>query len=231
MEREYVILYIGCNEDKYPIRIDLDTKVMDNWSESKIMEKLNIDPKTVSQVLVGPKTVFEHYIQPFFTGDKNRVINQSPSDVRLYTFGCFHNHEIWRGGLRSFKLWSFDYFMSVNGNRYCDNDRQCRDNEMCLCPSGNQHPSHCPKTKRRCMHSSYFTTEGPIRINDTDFVDQICFQNELKTNDSKINFGLIQGAARKCIRNKPIEGFSQINQMGIVLIIIVCIIFIMCFRT
>lgn len=233
MEKEYIILYRGCGTQQNPLKLTLGTKNTDSWDENRI-KALTLTPQEITSVIVGPRTVFEFYESGNFVGHKYRVINASDDKIRTYRFGCFEDHEIWRGSVKSFIIWTYDHYDAVHGIQYCDSDTQCKPYELCMCKDGQTHPSWCPKTKRRCVHGAYFFHEAPVNLDGVDRVDQECLMNEFDKAENTTSSYALNNAARKCakdkinnIESKGIEGFSYYaNNDAWVATICICISFI-----
>jgi len=243
MELEYIILYNGCDSQKIPHRISLETKIIDYWAENKINAN-QISTEDISEVTVGPRTVFEYYESPHFTGQKNRVINASKDKIKQLNVGCLEDHFVFKGKVRSFIIWSYDYYMSLYGTRYCNDDSECQDREMCLCQFGQADPMWCRHTKKRCMASDKFLNEAPVPIRDNDYVDCNGLLKDLSTCKNAILFGELRKLSIKNMKRDPeefdgsigtyyegFEGFQgvseeQSNYMIITLIMIVILMFV-----
>lgn len=234
MEKEYIIIYKDCYSKDEGTKISLGTKAIDYWPESKI-ESMQSEPVHITAIAVGPKTVLEFYNYPNFVGQKYSVINNADTGVRLYKFGCVEDHHLWRGHLRSFIIYTWDYYNSIHGIKYCDSDNDCKNYEKCLCPKGQEHPSWCQKGKRRCMNKGYFTYEFPVRVHDNDVLDTKCVNEQLLKvgGRSNISDALYNDLIRRCVpeKLKQIEGFSYYGQhdawFATIMILIVFILFFM----
>lgn len=205
MEIEYIIIYKGCDEKKTPFKIDLETKIIDYWPENRI-KSMTFGPENINLVLVGPRTIFEYYESPHFTGQKNRVINASSDKIKLLRVGCLEDHSVFRGKIRSFIIWSYDYYESVYGIRYCKDNSDCRSTEFCMCKNGETNPGWCPVSKQRCMAKGYFYHDGPVPVFDRDLINNKNLAEELIKKNEIIKFGDIREAASKELIDK-VEGF------------------------
>lgn len=224
MELEYIILYIDSNNGQKQTRkeIALKTKILDYWTEDRI--KLDqVDPAMINSVVVGPRTVFQMFENPDFTGNEYKVTNSSNNKTMIYRFTSPQNKKLWRSTMRSFIVWTYDYWKSINCIRYCETDNQCGKNEMCLCKNGQSHPSWCPVGKRRCMHQWHFMHESPIPIEKLDQMDVKCIEKELQKakvgNSSQLSRALLIDLSRRCAKEKldiiegpVIAGTSQCNE-------------------
>lgn len=227
---EYIILSYGNCKIK-PMTISLDTKKIDEWNLEKI-KSYQIDPDTISSIVVGPRTVFEFFYGPSFTGQSYKVINDSKDKVRVYKFfDCPKNPNKWTVSLNSFKIWTFDYYDSIFGIRYCDSDKNCDENELCMCDTGKVNPLWCPISKRRCMNEKYLYDYSPIPINDEDMVKTNCLTTQL--NSENISFEELKNKFRPCMKNKlkTIENFSdklypKVDELYAYIIFIITITFI-----
>ena len=214
MQIEYIVLYQGCGRDRFPVKtINLNTQMISYWSYNKLRAD-QVIPEKISEVIVGPKTVFEFFTSPAFSGQKYRVINSSSDKIKIYRFGCFEDHHLWRGNLGSFIIWTYDYWDSIHGTQYCNSDMDCKEYEKCLCKAGQSHPSWCPKTGRRCMSNYYFTYEYPVELDKLDKVYNDCLTEQLRRasgNNQAMSKALLDDLARRCAKEKLeiIEGFDD----------------------
>ncbi len=206
MEVEYIIInYENCNKTH---KIPLNTNNIDNWDERKIKSML-IDPATISSIIVGPKTVLEFFAGPNFDMQSYKVINDSKDKTKSYTFyECPKDNTKWSVSLNSFKIWTFDYYDSIYGIRYCDSNQTCDENELCMCQTGKTNELWCPISKKRCMNAKYFYDSSEIPINNEDTIKTQCLKDQLNT--SNLNFADLQTAFRPCMTDKikTIENFS-----------------------
>ena len=234
MQIEYIVLYQGCGNKRTAVKtINLNTKMIDYWSSNRLRAD-QVWPEKISEVIIGPKTVFEFFTSPAFSGQKYRVINSTKDDLKIYRFGCFEDHHLWRGNLGSFIVWTYDYWNDIHGTKYCNSDNDCKEYEMCLCKSGKSHPSWCPKSGRRCMSNYYFWHESPIPLDRLDRVYNQCFNDELRRasgNNQSMSKALLDDLARRCAIDKleNIEGFcggqhNYNNWLLFLLIIIVLVV-------
>jgi hypothetical protein len=226
---EYIVInYDNCNKTH---KISLETKNTDEWDETKIKSML-IKPETISSIIVGPKTVVEIFAGPNLDTQSYKIINDSKDQTKSYKFfDCPKDNNKWFVSLKSFKIWTYDYYDSIYGIRYCDSDKMCDENELCMCPSGKTDPLWCPQSKKRCMNEKYYYDPSGIPINNEDTINTQCLKNQL--NDDKINFADLQTKFRPCMTDKlkVIENFSTNSNYGsiinIVIYILIAIIIIM----
>ena len=236
-QQEYITLVFGCGNNKVEHRIDLHTKKIDKWNQNRV-KALSFKTKEVSAVIVGPKTVFEFYMEDNYQNQRGRVINNTSDKKRVYTFGCFNDNEIWRGSLGSFIIYTYDFFNSLYGTRYCQNDRECKINERCLCKGiGASHPSWCPSSGRRCRAKGYFSFEFPVSANQyKDQIDIKCFNEQMKKLESTgldnndVSSALLNDIKRRCAKEKlaTIEPFGSIPVTSgtlFIIFLIICILF------
>jgi len=206
MELEYIILYINSDNGKQiEKKIALNLKILDYWTEDRLMKNL-IDPAKISHVVVGPRTVFQMFESPNFTGNQFKVTNINRDKTMIYRFTDPLDKQLWRSTMKSFIVWTYDYWKSINCIRYCESDNQCGKNEMCLCKNGQSHPSWCPVSKRRCKHAWHFVHESPIPIKRLDQMNIACVEKELhkaKVGDStELSRSLLIDLARRCAKDK-----------------------------
>lgn len=234
---EYITLIFGCGKEKVEHRIDMHTKDIDKWNVNRI-KALGFKNNELSAVIVGPQTVFEFYKEDNFENQQGRVINNTTDKKRMYNFGCFkENPEIWRGFPGSFIIYTYSKFDNLFGTRYCSNDRECKVNEMCMCPNGQTHPSWCPGSKKRCRHQGYFWYELPIKLQNKDMIDMQCFNDQLKQIDTlgidrrQLSDAVINDLKRRCAKEKlaTIEPFgpTSVPVLSGTLFIILMIIFVL----
>jgi hypothetical protein len=234
--QEYVTLIFGCGKEKVEHVIDLHTTKIDKWNQNRV-KALGFKMMEVSAVVVGPRTVFEFYQEDNFQNQKGRVINNTSDKKRVYRFGCKkQDHEIWRGSLNSFIIYTWNFFDSIYGTRFCSNDRDCKVNEMCLCPTGASHPANCYKSGRRCRSKGYFWYESPPILLRDDQIDMSCFNEQMKKLEStgldnnNISNALLEDISRRCAKEKleTIEPFSSVPVTSgtiFIIIMIICILF------
>lgn len=227
MSKEYIILQRDCKKET-PITLNLN-KETDEWDLLR-MKAAQIDPSSVSAVHIGPKTVFEYYEALDFSSKPFRVVNDS-DQVKVQPFGCY-TLDTWRGTFKSFVIMTLDYYNKTYGIRYCDSNTQCRTNEYCLCPNGQEHPSWCPQSKRRCMNWNKFTFESPIPILDTDDVYVKCLEEQMKlyANNNKVKYDIVKEFSRKCATDKlkTIEQFTASYSLNNMIIGILFFLLIIC---
>ncbi len=198
MDIEYAILYTKCDNDpSNQYQIKLVTQSAEQWSEGKI-KTIPMDPNKIILVLVGPRTVMEYYSGPNFTGTKTTIANPSNTKDIVKKLNCTSLKKYY-GSLRSFILMTYDYYDRQFKTAYCRSDRDCKQFELCMCPDGKTHPSHCPLAKRRCMSNYYFATEGPIQMRPNDQVEPNCLGEELANyKQNQISYDLLNWTGTKC---------------------------------
>jgi hypothetical protein len=229
MQKEYIILERAC-KNLSPFTVTLTTQSQDNWDLNRIQAS-QIDPADVSKVSVGPETVFIYYETPTFEGATGEVINNTPDTIQYHDFGC-ETATTWKGTFKSFIVMTYDNYNKVYGIKYCNDKSECGTGQYCLCPKGQEHPSWCPQSKRRCMNWAYFTHESPIPIISTDEIYIQCLEDQMKqfAKGTKIKYDVLKEFDLKCALDKrrTIEGFSfqqNTNFDHIVLFVIILILF------
>lgn len=209
MDVEYIIITYGnCNNAIQPKKIALNTNNIDEWDLKKI-KSYQIDPTSISSITVGPRTVLQFFYGDSFTGQSHTVINEKKDEVRVYTFfDCPKTGNKWAVSLNSFKIWTFDHYDSIYGTRFCDSDKNCDANELCMCDTGKVNPLWCPQSKKRCMNEKYYYDKSEIPINDEDIIKTNCLVNQLTMEN--ISFDELKRKFRPCMVNKlkTIEKFS-----------------------
>lgn len=201
---EYIIInYDNCNKS---LKISLDTKFEDEWTNEKIQSYL-IQPDTISSIIIGPQTVLEMY-NNLETGSY-KVINDSTDQTKTYKFfNCPKTDDEWSAHLYAFKIWSYDYYNKKYIAKLCDSNSDCESDELCMCPSGKTNALWCPQSKRRCMNEKYYFDSSEIPINDEDKIKTKCLRDKLNTEH--INFKELKHKFRPCMLDKlkVIENFD-----------------------
>lgn len=191
-------LYLGCDQDRYHIDINLNTYGVDSWDNYRI-SKLTITPKSITAVQLGPRTVVDLYRGDMFIGNKRTVENPSYSDTKYLEIGCVQDDPFWLGAVRSFKIWDYDYWDRLNGTRYCNSDSECYENEYCLCRNGCQDPAWCKKSKRRCLPVSRYLQCRKPSVAPLTPVKKSCLQDQLAYNlNSFVPFKEIKDMSNNC---------------------------------
>ena len=235
-EKGAIRLFLGCccTRHKVDFKLRLD-KVVD-YDEIGL-NGMEIDTGFISGVSVGPRTTVELYSGPNLDGERTLVQNSSNTTQQMLDLGCSKNNDIWKGGIRSFRIWSYEYYQKMNGIRYCSSNNQCSSAEYCLCPTGQIQPEWCPKEKQRCLPISRYIQSGPPELTDYDAIHKQCINNKIanmKTNS--INLNDIKNIANQCAydNKKYIEGFNSYNMMDntitcvILIIIVLLLIYLFC---
>lgn len=214
MEIEYIIIFQNCGKSQTKHAMRMFNNI-EYWDESKL-KRDGINPKNISEILVGPKTVLEIFSDKEFNGDYHKIINDKENEGITYKVGCPDDPK-WKPSIGSLIIWTYENYDKTHGVPYCQTDRDCKWNEMCLCRKGQSHPSWCPKEKRRCMNRMYFTYEFPITLNENDQIDLDCYQKELTkmgpVSDSSISEALDRDLQRRCAKEKiqELEHFDVMN--------------------
>lgn len=227
MKIEYIIIYENCGKDKKSHVIKPNSNI-EYWDEAKIRRE-GVMLSHVSEILVGPKTVLEIFSDSYFNGNTHKIINDNLDQGKVYTIGC-PTDKNWKPQLGSFIMWTYDHYTSVHGIPFCENDKDCKNTEMCLCKHGQSHPSWCPNSKRRCLNKGYFTYEMPLNLNDDDEIDMECYNKEFSkvrlVSDGTFSKALNNDISRRCAKDKistidQIEHFQTNNDL--ILIVLVCL--------
>ncbi len=206
---EYIIInYENCNKT---YKIELNTNNIDNWNEDKLKSML-IDPISIASIIVGPKTVLEFFAGPNFDLQSYKVINDSKDQTKSYIFyNCPKDNTKVSVSLSSLKIWTYDYYNSIYGTRYCDSNQMCDENELCMCQTGKTNELWCPISKKRCMNAKYFYDSSEIPINNEDTIKTQCLKDQLNTPN--LNFEDLKTTFRPCMidKLKTIENFSELT--------------------
>lgn len=194
---EYITLYRECEYKFDPFKLKL-TSDIDYWDKARI-QTISEYPQHFSKVIIGPSTVFEHYDTDTFDNLKNRIINNTNTEM-IYHIGC-RGENGWMGYPNSFIVMTLDYYNQLHGIKYCVSDSQCGANEKCLCADGKEHPSWCPVTGRRCLNKGYFVHEAPIPVLPNDNVNVQCVAEKLN-GDTQVTDDVIKQYEIQCAFEK-----------------------------
>jgi len=215
MSKGTVRLYLGCDDDRFYEDVKLIYYSVDDYPEYVIKTKLDIDPKDISAVEVGPRTILELFKDGDLYGEKKVIKNTSYSDKKHVELGCFKD-EIWAGNYRSFRIWTHEYWDSLYGIRHCKKDDECYSTEYCLCPNGYLRGEYC-NGEKICSPKSHFLQSRPLEVRDADLVNIPCL-NDLFSKDKNgfINFRDIRNMSKKCLNKKNVvyEVFDPLNPFG-----------------
>lgn len=216
MITKVVDLYLGCSNDRPTRRIEYNDERIDYWDEKRL-HKIGLKTDNISGFKVGPKTVTQIYSDPFFYSLRKTLVNDKKDDELKWDVGCFIDHGVWNGIIRSFKIWDYDYYMSIHGTRYCESDKDCRNYEKCLCRGGQKNPDWCPESKRRCMHKSQFLHDAERKARDSDLVNLECLKKEINDNIKEYGnkyeiFNNIKNMVKKCSGpDKDPSGYQDLS--------------------
>ncbi len=194
MDKVSIRLYLGCGLLRHSVDVQVNAFYVEDFYESRLLTS-GITPTQISGFLVGPRTVVEFYSDGVLYEKDGIVINKSYCHNKFHDLGCTLD-ENWKGYLRSFRIWNYDYYKKVHTVRYCRSDKECKSDEYCLCPNGYQQPAWCPIQKRRCMHKSKYLQSNYPRVDKYDLVDVDCLSHKLK--NKFLPFNEIAEASAKC---------------------------------
>ena len=154
MERGTFTLLMGCGKTRTTLTMKISDNKVDLWHENRI-KNMTIEPENITGVIVGPGLVVELFSDSHFSHLATTLENNTNPKGHKYEIGCYDDHPIWRGLIRSFKVWDYDEY-HANGRlvKYCDGDDECAENEMCLCKGGERLKEWCPKDKKRCLNKN-----------------------------------------------------------------------------
>lgn len=217
MDLQYInITFNNCKSTK---RVVLNTNNLDEWPLDKIKSYL-IDPTTISTIDVGPSTVLVFFENGDFTGKSHTVINDTKDKKTTYTFfPCPKDNNKWYVSLNSFRIYAYDYYNSIFGIRYCENNNECGNNEYCMCENGQTNGLWCMKSKKRCMNKNFWMGNYGLPINNEDTITTSCMATQLG-NGGDISFEELKNKFMPCMTDKinRIEGFS--GDMSVIQILI-----------
>jgi len=210
-DKREIRVYLGCGSNQHSIDIKLVGFKVQGYNEQDI-KLMKIDPKYISTIEIGPRTVLEMFDGPHLHGKKRMIINSSFSNVRKYDIGCFEDHNIWQGNIRSFRIWSYPHYYKIHNTKFCNADSDCRWDHYCLCPNGYKQPDWCPTKKRMCIHMSKYLQSKRPEIYPGDLIDINCLNKNI-ANKPYVGFNDIKNYATLCMtkrNNILVEGFTGV---------------------
>lgn len=185
MDKHTVRLYFGCGNERNFMTLSLENdEEVGRWTEYDL-NRLTLKTDLITGIRVGPKTVVEVYSDPYLYTLRRKIINDSETRSKHLELGCFEDHSVWAGIIRSLRMVSYEYYKRSSGTRYCESDDQCRDNEYCLCKGGQKDKSWCPSSKRRCMHKSNLSHDRKRTIELSDLIDLNCMNSKFANYKAK----------------------------------------------
>ena len=198
MEAAAIRIHIGCDEVRNFFTIKMKSDKVDFWNEYLLLRQ-TIDPENITGITVGPRTVLQVFSDPYFYRLRRTIKNPSYKQSVHINIGCFKEQQIWRGIVRSFKIWNYHYYDSLFGMRFCQKDSDCYNTEYCLCPGGQRKGEWCPITKKRCLHKSKYLHNKDKEIYPDDLVDMNCLMYHVKQyNKPYVNFRDVKRFCEKC---------------------------------
>jgi hypothetical protein len=209
VDKRTITLHLGCGRRRYKFTIPLKSEYYDEWYEQRL-KQWNIEPKDISAVEIGPRTVVELYSSAFFEGDRRIIKNPSFSEYNKYEIGCLEDHQIWHGNIRSFRLWDFDFYQKINSMQACTDNSECKENEYCLCPNGYARGEWCPKTGKFCFPVSRYLQSKHKNINGGDIVNLDCLSNKLGTKRYG-EFSKIKRDSESCYGPGMVESMCSVG--------------------
>ena len=213
LDKNMVTFYFGCNKNRNNLTIKMKTKTYEDYNEFDL-HKLTLKTDLITGIKVGPKTIVQIFSDPYHYRLRDRFINETDDKTKQWEAGCFQDHGLWTGIIRSFRIWDYDYYDSVHGLRYCDADNECRDYELCLCPGGQKKAEWCPVRKRRCLHKGNLLHNKERILNVDDLVNMDCLCKEMmkykkKYNNNITSFRNIKHMAETCSTNDKIDMYQK----------------------
>lgn len=196
VDKRTITLYLGCGRRRHRITIPLKSNYYDEWYEQRL-KYWNIEPKDISAVEIGPRTVVELFSSAFFDTDRRIVKNPSFNQVNKYEIGCLEDHHLWTGYVRSFRLWDYDHYEKIHSLQACSHHSDCLDNEYCLCPNGYARKEWCTGTGRFCFPKSRYLQSKPKNIVPGDLVNLDCLSNKLGSK-KYADYSTIKRESEKC---------------------------------
>jgi hypothetical protein len=210
VDKRTIILYLGCGRRRHQIQIPLNSEYYDEWYEQRL-RNWNVEPRDISEIEVGPRTVLELFSSAFMYGDRRVVKNPSFGNFLKYNLGCLEDHSIWKGDIRSFRLWDYDYYQKIHTVQSCTKHNQCKWNEYCLCPNGYARKEWCPKMGRFCLPMSRYLQSKPKDIDENDLVNVPCLNKKISGKNYR-DFRNITREAEKCYPPNMLEGMCDLQR-------------------
>lgn len=220
-------LFLGCGSNRYKADIGLSYRKTDEYHEYDL-KRLRIEPQTITGISAGPRTVVEFFTDANLLKNKRTIVNESWTNERMQNFGCVEGQQISSITIRSFRIWSYEYYVATNGIRYCKDSGECENDEYCMCPGGEIQKNWCPKSGKRCMHMSRYMQSNPKRAHFDDIINVHCLLDKLK-NYKYRSFNELHQMASDCLTRQDgqvLEGFGANTGAKFPMIHYVVIIFI-----
>jgi len=212
MVKNTVQLHFGCGKDRNHKTLDLNGQKMAEWNEYDL-HRLTLKTDLITKITLGPKTVVQIYSDPYLYRLRKRLMNGSSTKGKEFEIGCIEDHGTWAGILRSFRVWDYDYYMSLYGTRYCDTNDECRDGELCLCKGGEMNKDWCPVSKKRCKPKAHFLHNAEREVNKDDLVNIGCMMNQIRKHQrgdemKVLSFRDVTDIANQCSNTDMINPHS-----------------------
>jgi hypothetical protein len=202
MERGTFTLLLGCGDMRSTLTLK-NSGGVDLWYENKI-KQLTVNPVDITGIIVGPGLVIEIFSDAHFSHLENTLENITNPKGHKYEVGCHDDHPIFKGIIRSFKVWDYDkYHTNARLVKYCDRDDECDDNEMCLCPGGEKLKEWCPVKRKRCLNKGLYFHSARRTTWDPDLINSDCMMRLIdEYNLSWPQYGQMKNLMKIC-QNKP----------------------------
>ena len=113
MERGTFTLLMGCGNTRTTLTLKSTPDKVDLWHENRI-KAMTIEPENITGVIIGPGLVIELFSDAHFSHLETVLENNTNPIGHKFEIGCYGDHPIWRGIIRSFKVWNYDEY-HMNG--------------------------------------------------------------------------------------------------------------------
>lgn len=249
IDRNNIRVYFKCGKEQEYLTFQIRDEA-EYWSEDRF-KSINYNPRQITIVDIGPKTIVELYSGPNHNNSKWILKNHTSNKIKRVYFGCYGKHDSrpnihhpWTNRIRSLKLFDHKTYERIFGLTICRNHNECKKNELCVCPSGHEDGRWCPETGKKCLqHIRLNKNEYPGRYEyntdynmpNNEYVDSRCIVDTLYRFRRKYhNYADMRRFMRLCARspeNDPrlynvIEGFNEQNhKQNYLFIFIIIIIF------
>lgn len=219
MEKYTYTLLLGCGSTRATLTLKQhQEKRVDLWYENKL-RSLGVEPENITGIIVGQGLVVELFSDAHFNHLEKTIENNTNPEGHKYEVGCLDDHPIWRGIIRSIKVWDYDKYHE-NGRlvKYCTSHDECDDNELCLCPGGENQKEWCLNRRKRCLNKAMFFHNAKKTVWHPDEIDNDCVRNLLlKMGVRYPLYGYVKNIAHLCKKMPKscpvVEGFDNVGNI------------------
>lgn len=190
MNKHYIKLHYECEEEKETIIIKLNSNV-ENWHKARL-ELLTKRKDKISGITIGPYTVIEGYKDDELREKRKTIVNDTEEEKK-WEIGCEEKE------IKSFRIWKEKRYNMKEKIKYCENDKECKEYEICMCKGGERREEWCRKEKRRCMHRSNLLHESERKMRNKDKINKKCMEEEMrKIKKDQMEYKDMKRISKKC---------------------------------